>query len=77
MSSSTHPLISIIVPVYKAENCLDELYQRLKTSLETISPDFEIILVEDCGGAILRGLKFDRLKTGDGVRWGNYAHHPL
>ncbi len=44
------PLLSVVIPVYKAENCLDELYQRLKTSLETISSDFEIVLVEDCGG---------------------------
>ena len=42
--------ISVIVPVYKAEDSLDELYQRLKASLERITPDFEIILVEDCGG---------------------------
>ena len=44
------PHLSVVVPVFKAENSLDELYQRLKTSLETISPDFEIVLVEDCGG---------------------------
>ncbi|MBI5436576.1 MAG: glycosyltransferase family 2 protein [Nitrosomonadales bacterium] len=44
------PLISIVVPVYKAENCLDELYRRLVLALETITPDFEIVLVEDCGG---------------------------
>jgi glycosyltransferase involved in cell wall biosynthesis len=44
------PLISIVIPVYKAEHCLDELYHRLKTALESISPDFEIVLVEDCGG---------------------------
>ncbi|MBI5006863.1 MAG: glycosyltransferase family 2 protein [Nitrosomonadales bacterium] len=44
------PLISVVVPVYKAENCLDELYRRLKESLEPISPEFEIVLVEDCGG---------------------------
>ncbi len=44
------PLISIVVPVYKAENCLDELYRRLAQTLETISPNFEIVLVEDCGG---------------------------
>ncbi len=44
------PLISVVVPVYKAESCLDELYLRLKQALETISPDFEIVLVEDCGG---------------------------
>ncbi len=42
--------ISVIVPVYKAERSLDELYQRLKLALETISEDFEIVLVEDCGG---------------------------
>jgi dolichol-phosphate mannosyltransferase len=47
---TSRPLISIVVPVYKAENCLDELYSRLKQALETISPDFEIVLVEDCGG---------------------------
>ena len=44
------PLISVVIPVYKAENCLDELYHRLVATLESISPDFEIILVEDCGG---------------------------
>jgi dolichol-phosphate mannosyltransferase len=44
------PHISVVIPVYKAENCLRELYQRLAMSLETITSDFEIILVEDCGG---------------------------
>ncbi|MEH2382466.1 MAG: glycosyltransferase family 2 protein [Nostoc sp.] len=42
--------ISVVIPVYKAEDSLHELYQRLKASLEIISEDFEIILVEDCGG---------------------------
>lgn len=42
--------ISVVIPVYRAEDCLDELYQRLKISLETISPSFEMVLVEDCGG---------------------------
>ena len=44
------PHISVVIPVYKAENCLDELYLRLNSALETISPNFEILLVEDCGG---------------------------
>lgn len=44
------PLISIVVPVYKAENSLPELYRRLRDTLEPISSDFEIILIEDCGG---------------------------
>lgn len=42
--------ISVVIPVYKAEVCLHELYRRLKSTLETIGNDFEIILVEDCGG---------------------------
>jgi polyisoprenyl-phosphate glycosyltransferase len=44
------PHISVVIPVYKAEGCLDELYRRLKVSLESVTSDFEIILVEDCGG---------------------------
>jgi glycosyltransferase involved in cell wall biosynthesis len=74
MSHLAKPLISVIVPVYKAENCLDELYQRLKAALETISPAFEIVLVDDCGGdrsweiierltaadARVRGVQFSR-----------------
>lgn len=44
------PLISVVIPVYKAEGCLQELHRRLVLSLEQISPSFEIILVEDCGG---------------------------
>ncbi|MDD1792374.1 glycosyltransferase family 2 protein [Enterovibrio sp. ZSDZ42] len=43
------PHISVVVPVYKAKNCIDELYNRLVSSLEIITKNFEIILVEDCG----------------------------
>lgn len=42
--------ISVVIPVYRAEGCLQELYRRLKQTLEKISNDFEIIMVEDCGG---------------------------
>ncbi|MBD2143830.1 glycosyltransferase family 2 protein [Sphaerospermopsis sp. FACHB-1194] len=42
--------ISVVIPVYKAEKSLDVLYERLKVSLSEITQDFEIILVEDCGG---------------------------
>jgi len=44
------PLISVVIPVYKAEKILDELYRRLRDALQTVSPRFEIVLVEDCGG---------------------------
>lgn len=46
----TSPLISVVIPVYKAEKCLDELYSRLRAALNNISENFEIVLVEDCGG---------------------------
>lgn len=42
--------ISVVIPVYKAENSLHELYKQLKINLEKLTQDFEIILVEDCGG---------------------------
>ena len=44
------PHISVVIPVYKADGCLEELYRRLNISLETITSDYEILLVEDCGG---------------------------
>jgi len=43
------PHISVVIPVYRAEKMLDELYARLRAALETVTPDFEIVLVEDCG----------------------------
>ncbi|MHC4661419.1 MAG: glycosyltransferase family 2 protein [Planctomycetota bacterium] len=42
--------IAVVIPVYKAEESLGELYECLKKSLEEISEDFEIVLIEDCGG---------------------------
>ncbi len=43
------PHISVVIPVYNAESSLQHLYNRLKISLEEVSQDFEIIMVEDCG----------------------------
>ncbi|PXV61687.1 dolichol-phosphate mannosyltransferase [Dyella jiangningensis] len=43
-------LISVVIPVYKAQECLDELYRRLNVALRSITDDYEIVLVEDCGG---------------------------
>src|SRR5690349_17499274 len=40
--------ISIIIPVYKAENYLMELYNRLVTTLDSITHDYEIIMIDDC-----------------------------
>lgn len=42
--------LSIVIPVYKAEGCLRELYRRLVESLDALRLTFEVIMVEDCGG---------------------------
>jgi glycosyltransferase involved in cell wall biosynthesis len=42
--------ISVVTPVYRAEGCLGELYTRLVAALESVTRDFEIVMVEDCGG---------------------------
>jgi polyisoprenyl-phosphate glycosyltransferase len=44
------PHLSVVTPVYRAEACLEELYRRLVSVLAGITQDFEIIMVEDCGG---------------------------
>ena len=40
-------LLSVVSPVYLADTMVDELVQRLIATLETVSPQFEIILVDD------------------------------
>ena len=45
-----NPAISVVIPVYKARECLDELYRRLVVALEKITTNFELVLVEDGGG---------------------------
>jgi len=71
--------LSIVVPVYRSEGILPDLYARLADALENIGGPFEIIFVEDCGGdrswdvitelasrdARVRGLKLSR----------NYGQH--
>jgi dolichol-phosphate mannosyltransferase len=41
------PHISVVTPVFGCSTSLDELYIRLKQSLEQINSDFEIIMVND------------------------------
>ena len=45
-----NPAISVVIPVYQARECLDELYRRLVVALEKITANFELVLVEDGGG---------------------------
>ena len=39
--------LSIVSPVYKAEECLPELHRRMVAAAAQITPDFELVLVDD------------------------------
>ena len=41
------PKISVVVPVYGCGPCLEELCRRLSQTLETITTQYEILLVDD------------------------------
>lgn len=41
------PLLSIVSPVYQAENIIQLLVERIENSLRKITADYDIILVED------------------------------
>ncbi len=42
--------LSVVIPVYRAERALPDLYRQLTGALEEIGSEFEIIFVEDGGG---------------------------
>lgn len=41
------PLISVVSPVYRGEKMVAQLVQRIAASVRTITPDYEVILVND------------------------------
>jgi dolichol-phosphate mannosyltransferase/undecaprenyl-phosphate 4-deoxy-4-formamido-L-arabinose transferase len=46
----TSVLYSIVVPVYRSEKSLRELYERINKTFADVEGDYELILVEDGGG---------------------------
>jgi len=44
------PILSVVVPVYRSAGVLPELHRRLTEALTQLNEDYEILLVEDCGG---------------------------
>lgn len=42
--------LSVVVPVYRAEGCIEELIGRTLATLSKIAETFELVLVEDDGG---------------------------
>jgi dolichol-phosphate mannosyltransferase len=41
------PVISVVIPAYNEEGCLDELHRRLKQVLLSIGLEYEILFVDD------------------------------
>ena len=50
LETSIATQISLVVPVYRSQAILWELYHRIVEAIEPIDPNFELLLVEDCGG---------------------------
>lgn len=48
--SATTTRLSIVVPVFRSQDTLPELYRRIVAAIEPIDRNFELILVEDSGG---------------------------
>ncbi len=42
--------LSIIIPVYRSQETIEELCNRVYSTLKTLNLSFEILFVEDCGG---------------------------
>jgi dolichol-phosphate mannosyltransferase len=71
--------LSVVVPVYNESSLIEELISRVKTNIELISEDFEILIVDDGSHdetwafieneankeARIKGIKFSR----------NFGHH--
>ena len=47
LSKSNMSHISVVIPVLNEETLIDELVKRVKTNIEKITKDFEIIIVDD------------------------------
>lgn len=59
------PLLSVVIPVYRSEGSLDDLWTRLRAALEKITPHWEIVFVEDCSPDGVWA-KIERIAASDG-----------
>jgi polyisoprenyl-phosphate glycosyltransferase len=60
--------ISVIIPVYNSEDCLDELSRKLSGVLDSFGKVYEIILVNDCSQDNSWGKIIDLCGTNDNVK---------
>ena len=77
--SSSKYQLSVVIPVYRSQESLHELYQRLVETLTGLGISFEILFVEDCGGdnswGLIQGLAADDERV-QGFRMSrNYGQH--
>ncbi len=47
MNNLNDPEITVVIPAYKCEMCIDELYTRIAKTLERLCLSFEIIFIND------------------------------
>jgi undecaprenyl-phosphate 4-deoxy-4-formamido-L-arabinose transferase len=73
------PTLSVVIPVYRAEQTLSNLYQQLTVALPQLSSAFEVIFVEDGGGDRSWPIIVDLARSDDRVRGirmsRNYGQH--
>jgi dolichol-phosphate mannosyltransferase len=58
------PKVAVVIPVYQAEDSLEPVVTELRTGLETITPDFDILLVDD-GSTDASWAAIERLSASD------------
>jgi len=77
---SIKPYISVVIPVYGCPDGLDELYKRLVKSIEPITTNFELILVNDASPdrswEIIQKLALDDARVLGVNLSRNFGQHP-
>ena len=71
--------LSIIIPVYRSQKTIEELYRRIVAAIKPLDINFELLFVEDCGGDdswdIIQALAHDHQNV-RGIKLArNYGQH--
>ena len=48
VSALNNKMVSVVIPVFNSEKTLPDLYKRLTEQFGRVSPNYEIIFVDDC-----------------------------
>ena len=73
------PYLSVVIPVFRSASSLDELYSRLKITLDNLGENFEIIFIDDSGGdgiwMSIKGLSIKDTRVRGALLNRNYGQH--